>query len=168
MPRAGVATGYPRRMAQPTHPFSVLADPVRRRIVEILAVGEHSAGTLAEVIATEHGISRTAVAHHLRVLRDHGAVSSAVDPVEPRSRTYRIEPEFLARLDDEVERLFRLWDHRYGTAVRRAPLVDPPRSRGARVHRFGVAAERRMEAKLASWGTGSPLASAGGTSDASA
>ncbi|HEU4465103.1 MAG TPA: hypothetical protein VFR98_01150, partial [Agromyces sp.] len=104
----------------------------------------HSAGTLAEVIATEHGISRTAVAHHLRVLRDHGAVSSAVDPVEPRSRTYRIEPEFLARLDHEVERLFRLWDHRYGTA------------------------ERRMEAKLASWDSRSRHASAGGASDASA
>ena len=154
-------------MTQPAHPFTVLADPVRRRIVEILAVGEHSAGTLAEVVATEHGISRTAVAHHLRVLRDHGAVTSAVDPVEPRSRTYRIDREFLARLDDEVERLFRLWDHRYGTAERRAPLVDPPRSRGARLHRFGVAAEQQMEAKLAAWGSRSRFASsAGDVSDA--
>ena len=136
-------------MTQPTHPFTVLADPVRRRIVEILAVGEHSAGTLADVVATEHGISRSAVAHHLRVLRDHGAVRSAVDAVEPRSRTYRIEREFLARLDHEVEQLFRLWDHRYGTAERRAPLVDPPRSRTTPPHRFGVAAERRAEQRAA-------------------
>jgi DNA-binding transcriptional ArsR family regulator len=167
MPPTDVATGYPRRMRQQTHPFAVLADPVRRRIVEILAVGEHSAGTLSDVVATEHGISRTAVAHHLRVLRDHGAVRSAVDPIEPRSRTYRINPEFLGRLDDEVERLFRLWDHRYGTAERRAPLVDPPRSRDARVHRFGVAAERRLQAKLAAWGSRSRRAAyAGEASDA--
>ena len=168
MPRARDATGYPRRMTQPAHPFALLADPARRRIVEILAVGDHSAGTLSDVVAAEHGISRTAVAHHLRVLRDHGAVTSAVDPVEPRSRTYRIEREFLARLDDEVEHLFRLWDHRYGTAERRAPLVDPPRSRSARLHRFGVAAEQRMAARVASWGSRSRRSSAGGASDASA
>ncbi|MBM7504237.1 helix-turn-helix domain-containing protein [Agromyces aurantiacus] len=139
-------------MTQPVHPFAILADPVRRRIVEILAVGEHSAGTLGDVVATEHGISASAVSHHLRTLRDHGAVFSTVDPVEPRSRTYRLSQEFLALLDDEVERLFRLWDHRYGTTERRAPLVDPPRSRPSRPHRFGVAAERRAEERAVAWG----------------
>ncbi|MFE5672492.1 ArsR/SmtB family transcription factor [Agromyces sp. NPDC056523] len=139
----------------PAHPFAILADPVRRRVVEILAVGEHSAGTLCEVISSEHGVSRTAVAHHLRTLRRHGAVTSAVDPVEPRSRTYRLNVDFLARLDDEVEHLFRLWDHRYGASERRAPLVDPPRSRGARLHRFGVSAERRATERAAEWGRAS-------------
>jgi len=146
-------------MMQPTHPFAVLADPVRRRIVEILAVGEHSAGTISDVVATEHGVTRTAVAHHLRVLRDHQAVTSVVDPLEPRSRTYRVNPEFLAALDDAVERLLRLWDHRYGAAEGRAPLVDPPRSRAVRVHRFGVAAQRRSDAKAAEW-DGHPAARA--------
>ena len=135
----------------PAHPFALLGDPVRRRLVEILAVGEHSAGTLADVISTEHGVSRSAVAHHLATLRRHGAVTSAVDPVEPRSRNYRLNAEFLALLDEEVERIFRLWDHRYGTTERRAPLVDPPRSRGARPHRFGVAAEQRLLERAGPW-----------------
>lgn len=135
----------------PAHPFALLADPVRRRLVEILAVGEHSAGTLSEVISTEHGVTRTAVAHHLATLRRHGAVTSTVDVVEPRSRSYRLNADFLALLDEEVERIFRLWDHRYGTTERRAPLVDPPRSRGARPHRFGVAAEHRLLERAGDW-----------------
>src|SRR5690606_26775453 len=72
------------------HPFELLAHPVRRRVVEVLAVGEHSAGTLSEIAATEFGASRTAVAHHLAVLRKHGAVGSSVDGAEPRSRAYRL------------------------------------------------------------------------------
>jgi DNA-binding transcriptional ArsR family regulator len=136
------------------HPFAVLADPVRRRLVEILAVGDHSAGTLCDVISAEHGVSRTAVTHHLGTLRRHDAVTSAVDPVEPRSRTYRLRADFLARLDEEVEQLFRLWDHRYGTLERRAAPVDPPPSRGARPHRFGFAAEYRAAERAAEWGRG--------------
>lgn len=139
-------------MTKPTHPFTLLADPVRRRIVEVLAVGEHSAGTLCDVVTTEFGISRTAVSHHLRVLRDHDAVASTVDAVEPRARSYRLRREFLAILDEEVERLLRLSDHRYGTVERLAPpVVDPPRSRAARRHRFGEAAARRQAESLGAW-----------------
>jgi DNA-binding transcriptional ArsR family regulator len=112
-------------MTQPAHPFTLLADPVRRRIVEVLAVGEHSAGTLCEVIMTEFAISRTAVSHHLRVLRDHDAVTSTIDAVEPRARSYRLNRSFLAVLDEEVERLLRLSDHRYDG---RAPCAAPGRS----------------------------------------
>lgn len=81
-------------MTQPTHPFTLLADPVRRRIVEVLAVGERSAGTLCDVAMAEFGISRTPVSHHLRVLRDHHAVTSTIDTVEPRARSYRLNTAF--------------------------------------------------------------------------
>jgi DNA-binding transcriptional ArsR family regulator len=139
-------------MTPPTHPFTLLADPVRRRIVEVLAVGEHSAGTLCDVAMAEFGISRTAVSHHLRVLRDHDTVTSTIDAVEPRARSYRLNTAFLAVLDEEVERLLRLSDHRYGTVERRAPpLADPPRSRGARAHRFGEAAARTRAESRAAW-----------------
>ena len=84
------------------HPFVVLADPVRRRIVEVLAVGDHSAGTPCDLVSTEFGVSRTAVSHQLRTLRANGAVHSTIDPAEPRSRSYRLEPGFLERLDLEV------------------------------------------------------------------
>jgi DNA-binding transcriptional ArsR family regulator len=39
------------------HAFDVLADPVRRRILELLAEGEHASGEVVEVIASEFGIS---------------------------------------------------------------------------------------------------------------
>ncbi|MGR0220256.1 ArsR/SmtB family transcription factor [Agromyces sp. ZXT2-6] len=148
-------------MTEPTHPFTLLADPVRRRIVEVLAVGEHSAGTLCDVVMTEFGISRTAVSHHLRVLRDHDAVTSLIDAVEPRARSYRLNRAFLAVLDEEVERLLRLSDHRYGTVERLAPPpVDPPRSRGVRRHRFGEAEARRRAESRAAW-AGSRIPTAG-------
>ena len=139
-----------------THPFVMLADPVRRRLVEILAVGDHAAGTLCDVISGEFGVSRTAVSHHLRTLRDNRVVESTIDLAEPRSRSYRLDPQFLERLDEEVGRLFRLFDHRYGTAERRAPLVAPPRSRDSRSHRLGVAEQRHRESQRAAWVGGSP------------
>lgn len=56
------------------HPFEALAEPARRRIIEILASGEHTAGQLADVVGREFRISRTAVSKHLRLLRDAGCV----------------------------------------------------------------------------------------------
>ncbi|GAA1055702.1 hypothetical protein GCM10017608_23560 [Agromyces luteolus] len=114
-------------MDTPAHPFAVLADPVTRRIVEVLAVGEHSAGTLVELLGMEFGLSRTAVSHRLGTLRRHGVVSAGIDSSEPRSRSYRLEHEFVGALEEETERLLRAFDHRYGSAEMRAPLVDPAR-----------------------------------------
>ena len=130
------------------HPFEIVAHPVRRRMLEVLAVGEHSAGTLAEITALEFGTSRTTASYHLRTLREHGAVWSSVGVHEPRSRSYRLNPEFLASLDLAVGELVELWEQRYGTAEGRAPV--PPLGRD-RVHRFGEAERRRRAAALAEW-----------------
>ena len=130
------------------HPFELVAHPVRRRILEVLAVGEHGAGTLAEVAHREFGASRTNVSYHLRILREHGAVWSSVGTDEPRSRSYRLNPEFLASLDLAVGSLFELWEQRYGTAEGRAPR---PPLRADRVHPFGHAERRRRNAALAEW-----------------
>lgn len=54
------------------HAFDVLGDPVRRRILELLADGEQLPGSIAEVITAEYGISQPAVSQHLRVLRESG------------------------------------------------------------------------------------------------
>ena len=54
------------------HAFDVLGDPVRRRILELLADGERSSGEVSEVIRPEFGISQPAVSQHLKVLRDNG------------------------------------------------------------------------------------------------
>lgn len=116
------------------HPFEIVADPVRRRILEIVAVGTHPAGLVADVIATEFGISRSAVSHQLRTLREAGAVDVLPNVQE---RLYILEESFLHELDDAVGDLFELWDHRYGYGTDRAPLPPEAPSRTPHRHRLG-------------------------------
>jgi DNA-binding transcriptional ArsR family regulator len=54
------------------HASDVLGDPVRRRILELLADGERSSGAVCAVIQKELGISQPVVSQHLRVLRESG------------------------------------------------------------------------------------------------
>jgi DNA-binding transcriptional ArsR family regulator len=77
--------------------FEVLADPVRREIVERLAAGEAGAGE----IAARFPVSRPAVSRHLRVLREAGLVASEV---RGQHRTYRLLPGPLGELDAWLER----------------------------------------------------------------
>jgi DNA-binding transcriptional ArsR family regulator len=52
--------------------FDVLGDPVRRRILQLLADGERTAGDVVEVVQAEIGLTQPAVSRHLRVLRESG------------------------------------------------------------------------------------------------
>src|SRR2546430_1141880 len=54
------------------HAFDVLGDPVRRRILELLADGEQTSGAVCAVIQREFAITQPAVSQHLRVLREQG------------------------------------------------------------------------------------------------
>lgn len=74
-------------------PFEVLADPVRRRILEILGPGEVSAGGIHALVSAEFGISQPAVSQHLRVLRESGL--ALVRP-QATQRLYRIDRVALA------------------------------------------------------------------------
>ena len=53
------------------HAFDVLGDPVRRRIIELLADGEHSSGAVVDVIREEFGLSQPGVSQHHPVLRGY-------------------------------------------------------------------------------------------------
>lgn len=75
------------------HPFEVLADPVRRRIMEILGPGEVTAGGIGDLVGTQFGISQPAISQHLKVLRDSGL---AVVRAEGARRFYRVDQESLA------------------------------------------------------------------------
>ncbi|MFD4422536.1 ArsR/SmtB family transcription factor [Agromyces sp. NPDC058484] len=119
------------------HPYEIVAEPVRRRIVEVLAVGDHPVGVLNDVITMEFSVSRAAVSHHLRILRDERVVTVEADGALPQSRLYRLNAEYLERLDDAVGELFSLWDHRYGTIQRRAPIHPAAPSRSPHAHRAG-------------------------------
>ena len=86
--------------------FSILADPVRRRVLALLSEGERSAGELTDAIQAEFGISQPAVSSQLRVLRDAGLV--AVRPSGPR-RIYSLEVAPLRDLDTWLEPYRRHW-----------------------------------------------------------
>jgi DNA-binding transcriptional ArsR family regulator len=91
------------------HAFDILGDPVRRRILELLAGGEHASGAIVEVIQAEFGISQPAVSQHLKVLRDSGFASVRVEG--PR-RLYSIEPAPLQEIDAWLSRFRSFWAHK--------------------------------------------------------
>ncbi|PWU54636.1 transcriptional regulator [Micromonospora sp. S4605] len=88
------------------HAFDVLGDPVRRRILELLAGGEMPAGGLSDVIRAEFGISQPAVSQHLKVLRDNGFTT--VRP-EGTRRLYAVDPAPLREVDDWLGHFRRFW-----------------------------------------------------------
>jgi DNA-binding transcriptional ArsR family regulator len=87
------------------HALEALADPTRRRILELLAGDERSAGELASQFA----ISRPAVSRHLRVLREHGLVRARG---EAQRRLYSLDPAPLAELDAWLARYRGFWTDR--------------------------------------------------------
>ena len=93
----------------PVHAFDVLGDPVRRRILELLADGERAAGEVGAVVQEEFGISQPAVSQHLRVLRDNGFAT--VRAVGTR-RLYAVDPAPLQEVDVWLERYRRFWTQR--------------------------------------------------------
>ncbi len=89
------------------HAFDVLGDPVRRRIVELLADGELSAGEVTAVVRREFGISQPGVSAHLRVLRENGFARVRADGAR---RLYAVEPALLQDVDRWLERFRGTWD----------------------------------------------------------
>jgi DNA-binding transcriptional ArsR family regulator len=88
------------------HAFDVLGDPVRRRILELLADGERTSGAVCAAIQEEFGISQPAVSQHLRVLRESGFAS--VRP-EGARRLYAVSSEPLREVDAWLDRFRRFW-----------------------------------------------------------
>ena len=86
--------------------FDVLGDPVRRRILELLAPGEKASGTITAVIRDEFGITQSAVSQHLRVLRDSGFTT--VRP-EGTRRLYAVESAPLREVDQWMDRFREFW-----------------------------------------------------------
>ena len=89
------------------HPFEAMAEPARRRIIDILASGEHTAGELAAVVGQEFRISRTAVSKHLRILRDAGFVEVRGDF---QWRWYYLTSTGIDRLEGVIADIRRKWE----------------------------------------------------------
>jgi DNA-binding transcriptional ArsR family regulator len=85
--------------------FEALAEPTRRRIVELLADGERSAGEIASHFST----SRPGISRHLRVLHEHGLVTARTDGTR---RLYALDPAPLEEVDTWLERYRGFWTNR--------------------------------------------------------
>jgi DNA-binding transcriptional ArsR family regulator len=88
------------------HAFDVLGDPVRRRILELLASGELSAGAIAATIQDEFAITQPAVSQHLKVLRDNGFASVRPDG---QRRLYAVDGRALQDVDQWLNAFRRFW-----------------------------------------------------------
>jgi DNA-binding transcriptional ArsR family regulator len=91
------------------HALDVLGDPVRRRILELLAEGERSAGDVGAVVQAEFGISQPAVSQQLKVLRENGFASVRPDGAR---RLYAVESAPLQEVDRWLEPYRRFWEQR--------------------------------------------------------
>jgi len=126
--------------------FEVLADPVRRRILELLAGGERTSGALTEAVQADFAITQPAVSAHLKVLRDNGF---ATVRAEGARRVYVLAAQPLATVDSWLDRFRPLPD---ATAQRhraflsqRLDALETELARGRRVRQGRGRGDRTNE-----------------------
>jgi DNA-binding transcriptional ArsR family regulator len=98
--------------------FDVLAEPTRRRILDLLLERSRPVGELV----AELGLSQPGVSKHLRVLRDSGFVRVRHDA---QRRWYELRPEPLAEVDAWLAPYRRLWADRLDALERHLDAQDP-------------------------------------------
>ena len=91
-----------------TTSFALLADPTRRRILEVLRDGECPVGELVDRL----GMSQPAISKQLRVLRDAGLATVRRDG---QRRIYRLDAGGLKELDDWLAPFRAAWEQRLDT-----------------------------------------------------
>jgi DNA-binding transcriptional ArsR family regulator len=90
--------------------YEALAEPNRRKIIELVGAEERSAGEIVDALS----ISQPGVSKHLKVLREAGLVSVRKDA---QRRVYRLRPEKLAELDAWLAPYRRFWSGRLDALV---------------------------------------------------
>ncbi len=91
--------------------FDVLAEPTRRKILDLVRDDERSVNELV----LDLSMSQPAVSKHLRVLRDNGFVRSRVDG---QRRMYSVDPKAFVEVEDWLEPYRRLWEDRLDSLQR--------------------------------------------------
>lgn len=120
---AGLAGSVDRTLA-------ALAEPVRRRIVDLLRERPYRASELADAVE----LSRPAMSRHLRVLRGAGVIEQDVSDVDARVRIVQLRQAPFAELRDWVEEVERFWcdqleSFRHYVVKRTAPADESPARR---------------------------------------
>lgn len=100
--------------------FTALADPTRRRIVELLSRGECAAGEIVEAF----DVSGPAISQHLKVLREAALVQVRV---EGQRRIYQLNPQGLSEMDRWLHDVRRFWAPRLDALERELRSTDNKR-----------------------------------------
>lgn len=88
------------------HAFAVLADPVRRCIVERLMDRELTSGEIVDTVGEAFGISQSAISQQLKVLRENGFASVAIDG---NRRLYSLDSKGFEQMDEWLTPFRRFW-----------------------------------------------------------
>ncbi len=94
--------------------FGALADPTRRRVIELLGERAHRAGELASAAGT----SAPVMSRHLRILLEAGVVADERVPGDARLRVFRLRPEPVAALRAWLDQLQAHWNEQLGAFKR--------------------------------------------------
>jgi DNA-binding transcriptional ArsR family regulator len=103
--------------------FAALADPTRRRVIELLREGPHRSSDLA----ARAGTTRPAMGRHLKVLRTSGLVEVEMLADDARGRVYRLRPDEFVALQAWLDQVHAFWSEQLGRFKAHAE-----RTRGAR------------------------------------
>jgi len=102
-----------------------IADPTRRRIVELLAERDRTAGDLVK----EFDVSAPAISQHLNVLRDAGLVTTRA---EGQSRVQTLNPAGFDELEAWLHRTRQFWSQRLDALERELRAEDAANAKAAR------------------------------------
>jgi DNA-binding transcriptional ArsR family regulator len=105
--------------------LAAIADPTRRRIVELLAQGDRTAGQLVD----EFDVSAPAISQHLNVLREAGLVTTRV---EGQSRVQTLNPAGFDELDAWLHQTRQFWSSRLDALGRELRAEDAANAKTAK------------------------------------
>ena len=106
--------------------FTILSDPVRRRILERLCVRDLSAGEVVSSVGEEFGITQSAVSQHLKVLRENRFANVRVDGAR---RIYSLEPSGLADIDQWLAQFRRFWEPKFAALAKEVERGEKKRKK---------------------------------------
>ena len=94
--------------------FEVLADPTRRKVVQLLGTRPRRAGELAQAV----GASPPVISRHLRILLAAGVISDERVPDDARVRLFRLRREPLVALQAWLDQVQAQWNEQLGAFKR--------------------------------------------------
>lgn len=112
-------------MSELDRTLAALADPTRRRVVDLLRAGERRAGELAEELA----MSAPAMSRHLRILRTSGLVEESHDGEDARVRMYRLRQRPFSQMREWLDEIERFWAGELAAFKQHAERTRGPRSK---------------------------------------